>query len=156
MPYIFDTNSFRVLGNYYPDRFPSFWEQFNEAVRTDSVFSVREVRRELEVQATSQWLSDWVKANSGIFRAPTAEETAFLPNIFQIEHFRALVGEKQRLKGSPVADPFLVACAKVHGGCVVTEEQLKPNAAKIPNVCHHFGVDYCDVEGFLERVGWAF
>jgi len=32
MPFIFDTNSLRVLGNYYPERFPSFWKRFDEMV----------------------------------------------------------------------------------------------------------------------------
>ena len=48
MAYVFDTNSFRVLGNYYPDQFPTFWERFNRAVTDGKIVSVREVRRELE------------------------------------------------------------------------------------------------------------
>lgn len=80
MIYVFDTNSFRVLGNYYPDRFPSFWEMFDG----------------------------------------------------------------------------LVAAAGARGGCVVTEEANTQNAAKIPNVCEHFGVDCTNVEGFMERESWTF
>jgi len=30
--YVFDANNFRVLRNYYPDRFPTFWNQFEEAI----------------------------------------------------------------------------------------------------------------------------
>jgi hypothetical protein len=43
MPFIFDTNSLRVLGNYYPDQFPSFWQRFENAVEKKDVLSVREV-----------------------------------------------------------------------------------------------------------------
>ena len=50
MAYVFDTNSFRVLGNYYPDQFPTFWERFDRAVTDGKIVSVREVRRELEAQ----------------------------------------------------------------------------------------------------------
>jgi len=66
------------------------------------------------------------------------------------------VGEQQRLRGFPVADPFVVACARVRNGCVVTEEAKKPNAAKIPNVCEHFGLECTNVEGFMARNDWQF
>lgn len=62
----------------------------------------------------------------------------------------------QRLRGYPVADPFVVACARVRDGCVVTEEASRPNAARIPNVCGHFGVRCTNVEGFLREIGWEF
>lgn len=58
--------------------------------------------------------------------------------------------------GGFVADPWLIARAKSLGGCVLTEEKLKPNAAKIPNVCKHFGVDFCNVEALFERKGWRY
>ena len=32
MAYVFDTNSFIVIGHYYPEQFPSFWEKFDQAV----------------------------------------------------------------------------------------------------------------------------
>ncbi|MBI1802160.1 MAG: DUF4411 family protein, partial [Chloroflexi bacterium] len=40
--------------------------------------------------------------------------------------------------------------------CVVTDELLKPNAAKIPNVCAHFGVACLTLEGFMETENWTF
>jgi hypothetical protein len=39
---------------------------------------------------------------------------------------------------------------------VVTEEEKKANAARIPNVCEYFGVNCVNLEGFMERKGWAF
>jgi len=83
MLYVFDSNSLRVLGNYYPGRFPTFWKKFEDAVASGMVVSVRE-------------------------------------------------------------------------GCVVTEEGHKLNAAKIPNVCKHFGVACTNVEGFMDRNDWQF
>jgi hypothetical protein len=38
------------------------------------------------------------------------------------------------LCGSPVADPFVIACAKVSNGAVVTQEVKKEGGLKIPNV----------------------
>lgn len=155
MPYVFDTNSFRVLGNYYPDRFPTFWRQFNQAVINRQIISVKEVHRELESQVQPP-LSNWVKDHKGIFIPPTDAETRFITSIFSIEHFRTLVRVQNRLTGIPCADPFVIAKAESIDGCVVTEETLKPNAAKIPNVCEHYGVDCTNLQGLMEREGWTF
>jgi len=47
--------------------------------------------------------------------------------IFQVPHFRSLVGERQRLQGFAVADPFAIACAQVGEDCVITEEAQAVN-----------------------------
>ena len=155
MAYVFDTNSFRVLGNYYPDQFPTFWRQFNQAVIDGKITSAREVHRELEAQAHPP-LSNWVKDHKSIFTPPTATEMLFISDIFSIRHFRTLVNVQSRLEGHPCADPFVIAKAKFIDGCVVTEETMKPNAAKIPNVCEHFKIDCTNLQGFMEREGWTF
>lgn len=156
MIYILDTNSFEVVGNYFPGRFPTFWERFEAAVADNTVRSVREVYNEVQERARKEWLRDWARQNRSIFRQPTPKETEFVAEIFRVAHFRQLVGTRQRLRGKPVADPFLIAAAKVQDGCVVTEESFRPNAARIPNVCEHFGIKCTNFEGFLERNDWAF
>ncbi len=55
------------------------------------------------------------------------------------------------LKGIPVADPFIIAAAKVHKGCVVTQESLKLGGARIPTVCADLKVECIDLEKFLEQ-----
>ena len=80
----------------------------------------------------------------------------FVGDIFSVQHFQMLVNKKARLKGLPCADPFIIARAKVINGCVVTEEKRTPNAAKIPNVCEHFGVEYTNLQGFMKKEGWTF
>jgi hypothetical protein len=102
------------------------------------------------------WLWNWMKQNRRIFSIPDAEQTAFISEIFKIQHFQTLIGMKQQLIGKPVADPFVIACAHVLKGCVVTEEREKPNAAKIPNVCSHFGIECTNLEGYLSRKSWTF
>jgi hypothetical protein len=154
--YVIDTSSFRVFGNYYPDSFPTFWEHVEELVQHELLVSCSEVRKELEIQSASDHLNDWVAAHPMVFPDPSEPELAFVARIFTVPHFRQLIGEKQRLRGLPVADPFLVAKGGVENCCVVTEEGMKPNAAKIPNVCEHFGVRYMDVRGFLGELGWRF
>jgi hypothetical protein len=155
MTYILDTNSFRELERYYKDVFRTFWELFQAVVDSGEVASVREVRRELEACPETNVIA-WAKTNSGIFKAPTAEEAAFVGQIFAVTHFEQLISAKARMTGQPVADPFLIAAAKCSGGTVVTQERLKPNAAKIPNVCLHFGIQCMTFEGFLKAKGWSF
>ena len=60
------------------------------------------------------------------------------------------------LRGGRNADPFLIARAAVVGATVVTMEQFKPNAAKIPNICQHFDVQCVDLRGFMEKERWIF
>lgn len=43
MVYVFDSNSFGVLKNFYPAAFPTFWEHFDVLVDDGRVLSVREV-----------------------------------------------------------------------------------------------------------------
>lgn len=180
MTYVFDTNSFRILGNYFPLRFPSFWKQFNVAVADEQVVSTREVYNELQYQLgvghLSKWIEDnkrngavrlkgkervqhlskWIENNKGVFLVPQKEETRFVARILGVPHFHQMIGREAVFQGYPVADPFVIACAAVRKGCVVTEESLKENAAKIPNVCEHFGVKWTNLEGFMNGQGWEF
>jgi hypothetical protein len=155
-PFVFDSNSIRVVANYYPDHFPTFWTQFGKAVDDGLVKSVREVYNELELTVTDLEIWKWVKERKAMFHSPSGDETKFVAEIFKVAHFKTLVGKQQTLKGSPVADPFIVASAKCCGGCVVTEEAFKKGAAKIPNVCEHFGIPCTNVQGFLKQNGWVF
>jgi hypothetical protein len=154
-PYLFDTSSFRVLSHYYPDRFKTFWKQFAESVSAGHVLSVKEVYNELE-RYSDNLMWPWAQEHKHVFAPPTDDEANFVGVIFSVDHFRALIGSKQILQGRPVADPFLIASALMRGGCVVTEEEHKPNAAKIPNVCEYFNVNCTNVEGFLHQNGWEF
>lgn len=154
--YVVDTNSFRVFGNYYPDSFPTFWERIAELVSDGTLVSCTEVAKELEIQSLVEHLNTWVDDHPDVFADPTEDEMEYVARIFRVPHFRQLIGEKQRLRGSPVADPFLVARGALEGACVITEEALKPHAAKVPNVCEHFGVRSTNVQGFLIEMGWRF
>jgi hypothetical protein len=155
MTHIFDTSAFVELNSYYPDIFPAFWQQFNQAVADGDIVSTREVMRELERHEPDHVLN-WAQANAQIFSIPTAEETRFVGQILGVAHFQQIIGTKQRLNGTPVADPFVIACAAVKRGTVVTQERPKPNSAKMPNVCDHFGVPWLDLNGFMRAVGWRF
>lgn len=156
MSYVIDSNSIRVLGNYYPDRFPSVWQNLEALIAGGRLVSTREVYRELEDQAVSEHVQEWVEENKTLFVVPTSEELGHVRSIFQVRHFQQLIGNKQRLKGMPVADPFVVASAMEREWCVISEEGDNPNAAKIPNVCRHFNVECMKLEGLMAREGWLF
>ena len=154
MLHVLDTSSLIVLQHYFPNQFPTFWINLDGAIAAGEVISVREVLKEFS--SPKQWLMDWIKNQSAMFLTPGSPETTFVAKIFAVPHFQNLVTETQRLRGQPVADPFVIACAAVRGGCVVTEEAPKPNSAKVPIVCAHFGVTCTNLEGFLAARGWKF
>ncbi len=82
--YVFDNNSFRELGSYYPNQFPSFWIEFNRAVEnTKIITSVREVYKELEfyTRPCHAHITNWVKEHRSIFREPSLDELNFVNQI---------------------------------------------------------------------------
>ncbi len=87
---------------------------------------------------------------------PTDEETAFIATIFQNRHFEYLLSKQAQLTGREVADPYVIAKAKILGGCVVTEEKFKENAAKIPNVCKEFEIPCVNLKTFMKNESWFF
>ena len=155
MIYVFDSSPLiDLFRHYYPQRFPTLWENFDTLVSARKIISVREVFNELEGQEDR--LADWVKDHRDLFVQPTVDELGFVTEIFKVTHFQTLIRKKERLQGKPVADPFVIAKAKVSHGCVVTQEKLKDNAAKIPNVCEHFKIPCIDLEKFMEKENWTF
>ncbi len=156
MAYVFDTNCFIVIGHYYPEQFPSFWEKFNQTVESDKIISVREVRRELDINAAEDHLIKWIKLHKNIFVTPSPAVMRLVNEIFSVPHFEASLPDRTRLGSTPFADPFVIAQAKAMNYCVVTQENKKPNAARIPNICEHFDVDWTNLQGFMEREGWTF
>ena len=157
MIYVFDTSSLWVLRHYYPNSFPSVWAGLEALITSGRLVSTREVLNELERFDDSGSILTWAKNHRDIFSTPSNEETDFVARIFQVQHFQALIAQKSILTGRPVADPFVVAAAATkEEGTVVTQETLKENAAKIPNVCQHFGVACINLEEFMTHQDWNF
>jgi hypothetical protein len=156
MIYVFDSNSLIALGSFYPSRFPTLWASIDGMIAAGTLISVREAHREIDAYADTDVITDWAKRNSNIFAPPSASESLFVAQIFSVPHFRTLISRQSMLEGRPVADPFVVAAARHYSGCVVTEERLRPHAAKIPNVCVHFSIPYMNLEQFMDMQGWKF
>lgn len=159
MKYVFDNNTLTaIFRHYYFGRFPSFWEKFNYLVNTKEILSVREVKKELQERNIDIWsvIKKWSNNYPDFFSNPTNEELRFITEIYSVKHFQQNIGQKNLYKGKPVADPFLVAKAKVNMSFVVTQEKYKTKASNIPNICRHFDVNYIDLEGFLIKENWEF
>jgi len=156
MSYVFDTGPFSTLfRNYYRKTFRTLWENFDALIASGSIISTREVLRELEDSA-DEALRAWAKAHHDLFTTPTAPEGAFVARIYSVAHFQHNIEQQKLLKGGKMADPFVIAKAAVDRRIVVTMEKVKPNGAKIPNVCQHFGVPCLSLEEFMEREQWEF
>jgi hypothetical protein len=156
MKYIFDTGAFIVLKNYYPSAFSSLWRRLDTAAADGTIVSVREVYNELHNYNDVDFIQEWAKQHKSIFEKPTNEELLVVQEILATPHFQALISAKAILKGSPVADPFVVAAGKVKKATVVTQESYKENAAKVPNVCNRYKVPRINLESFMKEQGWKF
>ena len=156
MTYVFDSDSLiNLFRHYYPERFPTLWHRFDALVSEGKLVSVKEVFN--EIGSRDDLLGTWAKEQKPtLFTESTVEELEFVVEIFKVAHFQAMIRKKERLRGKPVADPFVIARAKVLGACVVTQEKNAENAARIPNVCDHFVVPCTNLEGFMAKEGWTF
>lgn len=149
--YVIDTNVFISLGFYYPKRFPTIWERIDNLSDSGDLVSVREVRRELENNCSSDHVLEWIEEHRHVFQIPTNKECQIVSEIFKKKQYLGFVKRQNILKGMPVADPFIIAAAKAKGFCVVTQESNKSSGARIPAACKDFGVECLDLEAFLER-----
>ena len=156
MTYVFDTGPFIVLKNYYPGTFTTLWNRIDLLAGKGTIVSVREVFNELHNYNDVDFIQDWAKQHKAIFDKPSNDELLIVRQILAVPHFQALISSKAILKGTPIADPFVVAAGKVKNATVVTQEVLKPNAAKMPNVCAHFHVPCINLETFMAQQGWTF
>lgn len=154
--YVFDNSPLSVLfRNYYRSRFPSLWDRFDALVADGRIVSTREVYREAW-DSSLENLRKWADVHKPVFHIPTADEGAFVGQIYTVRHFQQNIEQKKLLLGGRNADPFVIAKAATERRCVVTMEQYKKNGVKIPNICEHFGVDCLSLEAFMEREGWEF
>jgi hypothetical protein len=156
MSYVFDCSPLSVLfKNYYRKTFRSLWERFDKLVDDSDILSTREVAREID-DGGPESLRQWAIQHSHIFTMPTAAEGEFIARIYSVPHFQQNIEAQKLLKGGRNADPFVIAKASIDKRAVVTMEQLRPNAAKIPNICLHFRVEWRTLEQFMEEQGWEF
>lgn len=153
--YVIDTSVISALHrNYYRKSFPSLWKRFDAMVANRQFTSTREVRRELEDGSAAPLA--WARENEHLFPTPTTDEAEVVVAIYAIKRFQANIQQQKLFKGGRNADPFLIARASCCQGTVLTMEQMRPNAARIPNICEHFKIPCVDLQRFMEAEGWMF
>ncbi|MFW6025499.1 MAG: DUF4411 family protein [Candidatus Woesearchaeota archaeon] len=154
--YVFDTNSLLKLQSYSNDVFTSLWDEIEKLISQSRFISTREVLNELESYKDDNYIVKWGKNNS-LFEQPSKDEIKILRDeIFSVKHFRTSIKPKKIKKGKPVADPFLIAKAKVEDGILITEERYRRNSVQIPNICNSLGVECTNLDGMMEKEGWEF
>ena len=146
--YLVDSDVFITAKNLYYsfDLCPGFWRSVLHYHREGRVFSVDRVRSELLAGSKADDLVQWVKAEvPGGFFLPvdTAEVLRAYTDIMMWVQRHPRYFDHAKAKFATGADGWLVACARVQGATVVTNEQSAPESRKeikLPDVCDRFGV----------------
>lgn len=146
--YSIDTGALIDLERLYShETFPSVWNRFESIVTEGRVVAARAVRGELEFQKDYIWR--WSKAYL-VFNDPDKEQLEVVSNI--VNNFPGLVPLS---KTSDVADPFVIALAKVKNHTVITTEIPDPNKHKIPGVCDDLDVPWVNLQRFFKTENWV-
>ncbi|OQB12472.1 MAG: hypothetical protein BWY15_02197 [Firmicutes bacterium ADurb.Bin193] len=158
MIYVVDTNVFsRSLNNLSLDVFgEDIYVPWSDGMNNGQIISVDEVYNELDNHWGASVAKNkrtkegaWLHDHKSAFKNLTNEECKIVADIFKSKKFREGVKEKSLRNGTPEADAFLVAKAKIVSGIIVTDESnTKPNAEKIPNICVAFEVPYITKDDF--------
>lgn len=152
MPYSIDTSGLLDgWARWYPsDVFPSFWGQIEDAIARGVIVATDDVREELERKADDLW--EWAKAQPALFIPMDAAVQQSAREI--LARFPKLVDERA---GRSMADPFVIALARVRNLTVITGEKGgTPDRPKIPNVCAHYGIPCLDLVRMIRELGWKF
>ena len=155
--YVVDTCVIREMLFHFRREIPTFdrmWDKVDQMIENGEIVFVKESFSELKRQCTSDENLKWLKSKKEYFTAPSNRECEIVAQIYAQRNFQNNIARKNILNGQPVADAFLVARAKNIGeeAIVVSREILKPNAAKIPNICEALKVRYMDDKEFQALV----
>ena len=146
--YLVDSDVFITAKNLYYsfDLCPGFWKIVLHHHRKGRVFSVDRVRSELLAGSKTDDLVRWVRdAVPGGFFLPVdtgAVARAYTDIMMWVQRHPRYF-DHAKVKFATGADGWLVACARVQGATVVTNEQSAPESRKEikrPDVCDRFGV----------------
>ena len=151
--YVFDSGPFIQMKEYPPDIFTGLWVKFDQLIGRGEIISCSEVYK--EIAEYDDQIGKWAQGNKGLFLKPDINEQKIAREVLQ--KFPNLVNQnKAVLTGKPIADPFVIAQAKTRNCHLVSTEKSKPNAHKIPNVCHDFGIPHLNLFDFFRSEGWTF
>ncbi len=148
--YIVDASIFIRIGRHHPpDIFKRLWQQLDHAIADGHIRSPEEVLHELEQGMDD--LAETLASRTGLF-LPLNDALARATEAVQ-GACPLTDPTSERSRG----DPFVVACAKLNEGTVVSGElpRKAPTAPmKIPDACDHLDIPHLDWFAFLRAVGW--
>lgn len=154
MIYSIDT-SFLIgawVRHYPPDVMPGFWREIEHLAQIRAIFASTEVLTELKRMDDD--VTKWAGRHRNMFVEPekqVQDEMKIIVNRFP--------GLSNLNAGKSVADPWVIALAKVHHGIVVTEEGPSKNPGgkpHIPDVCNSLGIECISALQFIRAQEWVF
>jgi hypothetical protein len=150
MKYLIDSDVILKTHYYTPKRIESFWECFRARFSTGELILIEPVF--IEIRSNGKGEKDFVES---------IKDEGLVVDVFESKaHLYALkeiINKfKKTIKGGfkDIADPHLVAAARVGGYGVISYE--KPSSeetlsAKIPDMCKEYSVKHFDLEGYLKE-----
>jgi hypothetical protein len=126
------------------DVYRGIWEAVDEGVKEGAIISPVSVRKEVR-DTKDSGLKSWLSTCGSMFVQLDRAQVSVLEEI--VRKFPAYAEEVRNL-----ADPTVIALAKVKGLTVLTSEKwvlnMGPTKPKIPNVCEDFGVKCLDIDNY--------
>lgn len=160
MIYLIDSNIFIEAKNRYYgfDFCPAFWDFLDKEIDKTTIFSIKEVYTELSKGDDD--LALWIKNRKDTSFFITVDDKETQKEFMKIaQYVQSNFSQEEVNKFLSVADPWLIAKAKVLEATIVTHEVLAPlntKKVKIPNICAHFGIDYSNPFNMLRSLGARF
>lgn len=158
--FLLDSNIFIEAKNrYYSFDFcPAFWDFLDKEIDKNTILTIKEVYNELSNGDDN--LADWIKERKdSSFFIPFDDEETQKEFAKIAQYIVNNFSQEEATKFLSVADPWLIAKAKVLEATIVTHEVLAPpntKKVKIPNICVHFGVNYANPFNMLRNLGAKF
>lgn len=135
---------------YSPDVFPAVWSALEQLCGDGVIVAAAEVKVELERKQDEvlQWFKRHVRL------VPLDTQIQLAAKEILSKHERLVVKGGRR----SLADPFVIAVARVHGCTVVTGEPRRGRLDKpnIPDVCEALGVRWVNLLGMFRELGVRF
>lgn len=136
---------------YPPDVFPPLWTKLEELIREGDLGATVEVLLELEKKDDE--VADWARRHSDLFIPIDADIQIALVEILQ--RFSRLVNTQ---RNRSMADPWVIALARVRGCTVITGEAPSGNLdrPKIPDVCRALDIRCISLLQLFREERWVF
>lgn len=149
--YVFDTSSFIDLNARYPKvTFPSIWNNINELVQNNQLYSHVEVLREIKQTTNSKdKLLLWAYKNKQIFVSIDNCQMSAIDQIKQKYIKSYFQNQLNRL--SPWADPYIIAISICEKAIIVTQEH-KTKENRIPPIAAQFGIKSLNLLEFFQEL----